>query len=60
MHWNTLLLWFGPAFFVVIAALGFGSHLRQRATDQAAQPAAPLTTSEMERIDELLGKGSPT
>jgi cytochrome c-type biogenesis protein CcmH len=60
MHWNTLFLWVGPAFFMIIAAIGFGSHLRRRATDQAVGSETPLTATELERIDELLSKWSST
>jgi cytochrome c-type biogenesis protein CcmH len=60
MHWNTLFLWVAPAFFVIIAAIGFGGHLRRRTTDQTAGSEAPLTATELERIDELLSKWSST
>ena len=57
---NTLALWVGPAFFVLVAAIGFGWHLRRRLTDGAAQTPASLTTDEQERIDALLSEGNST
>jgi cytochrome c-type biogenesis protein CcmH len=60
MQLNTLALWVGPAFFVLIAAIGFGWHLRRRFTDPATQAPASLTTTEQERIDELLSERNST
>jgi cytochrome c-type biogenesis protein CcmH len=60
IQWNTLFLWAGPAFFLIIGAIGFGSHLRWMATSQAIGSETPLTTTELERIDELLSKRSST
>jgi cytochrome c-type biogenesis protein CcmH len=60
MQLNTLALWFGPAFFVLVAAIGFGWHLRRRLTDPATQTPASLTTAEQKRIDELLSEGNST
>jgi len=57
---NTFALWVGPAFFVLVAAIGFGWHLRRRSTDPATQTSASLTAAEQERIDELLSEGNPT
>jgi cytochrome c-type biogenesis protein CcmH len=60
MQLNTLALWVGPAFFVVVAAIGFGWHLRRRLTDPATQTPTSLTAAEQERIDKLLSEGNPT
>ena len=60
MQLNTLALWVGPAFFVLVAAIGFGWHLRRRLTDPATQTPGSLTTAEQERIDELLSEGNST
>jgi cytochrome c-type biogenesis protein CcmH len=57
---NTLALWVGPAFFVVIAAIGFGRYLRRRSADQAAKTPASFTPTEQGRIDMLLGERSST
>jgi len=56
MQLNTLALWVGPAFFVLIAAIGFGRYLRRRSADQASETPATLTTIEQERITELLSR----
>jgi cytochrome c-type biogenesis protein CcmH len=60
MQLNTLALWVGPAFFVLLAAFGFGWYLRRRLTDPATQTPASLTTAEQERINELLSEGNST
>lgn len=60
MQLNTLVLWAGPAFFVLIAAIGFGQYLRRRSADQATQPPASLTGIEQERVDELLSERNST
>jgi cytochrome c-type biogenesis protein CcmH len=57
---NTLALWLGPAFFVLIAAIGFGRYVRRRSGDGATQASAALTATEQKRIDELLGERSST
>jgi cytochrome c-type biogenesis protein CcmH len=48
---NVLLWWAGPALFVT-AALGAGIYLRRRS--RSAEPAAALSDSEKERLDELM------
>ena len=53
MQFDTLALWLGPAFFLLIAAVGFGWYLRRRSADQATETSAALTTIEQERIAEL-------
>lgn len=57
---NTLALWLGPAFFVLIAAIGFGQYVRRRFRDGATQAPTPLTATEQKRIDELLRERSST
>jgi cytochrome c-type biogenesis protein CcmH len=57
---NTLALWLGPALFVLIAAIGFGQYVRRRSADRITQAPAPLTASELERIDELLSERNST
>jgi len=60
MQPNTLALWVGPAFLVVIAAIGLGRYLRGRPADQTAKTPASFTPTEQERIDVLLGERSST
>ncbi len=51
---NTLLLWFGPAIFLMIAAFGFFRYLNRQAAIQRSQTGASFTHDEQERLDELL------
>jgi cytochrome c-type biogenesis protein CcmH len=60
IQWNTLALWVGPAFFVLIAAIGFGQYVRRRSADQIAQMQVSLTTGEHERVAELLNERNST
>jgi len=60
IQWNTLALWGGPAFFVLIAAIGFGQYVRRRSADHIAQMPASLTTGEQERVAELLNERNST
>jgi cytochrome c-type biogenesis protein CcmH len=60
MQWNTLVLWVGPAIFLLIAAIGFGRYLRRRATEQVATTTASFTAAEQGRIEVLLSKRSST
>jgi cytochrome c-type biogenesis protein CcmH len=60
MQLNTLALWVGPAFFLLMAAIGFGLYLHRRSTDRATPTPASLTATEQERIDELLSERSST
>jgi len=60
MQWNTLALWVGPAFFLMIAAIGFGRYLRTHSTDRVAQIPASLTANEQERVAELLSERTST
>ena len=60
MHLNTLALWVGPAFFLLIAAIGFGLYVRRRSVDQATLAPASLDATEQGRIEELLSTRSST
>jgi cytochrome c-type biogenesis protein CcmH len=60
MQLNTLVLWLGPALFLLIAAIGFGQYVRRRSGDSTAQAPTPLTAIEQKRIDELLGERNST
>lgn len=53
---DTLLLWAGPAIFLMVTALGFWRHF---ARPSVAMPAtSPFTRDEQERLDALLNSGS--
>jgi cytochrome c-type biogenesis protein CcmH len=60
MQLNTLALWLGPAFFLLIAAIGFGEYVRRRSSDSTPQMPTRLTATEQKRIDELLGERNST
>jgi cytochrome c-type biogenesis protein CcmH len=60
MQLDTLVLWAGPAFLVLIATLVFGWYLRRRSTDQATENPESLTAIEQERIAELLRRRTLT
>jgi cytochrome c-type biogenesis protein CcmH len=54
MQANTLLLWFGPALFVMLAAFGLVRYLRSQTVVQRSETAKPLAGDEQERLDALL------
>jgi cytochrome c-type biogenesis protein CcmH len=54
---DTLALWAGPGFFVLIATIGFAVHLRRQSAVHAAL-TTPLTDVEQRQVDALLGEGS--
>ena len=54
MQINTLLLWFGPALLLALAAFGFIRTLRAQATPVAKEPAAALSAEEEKRLAKLL------
>jgi cytochrome c-type biogenesis protein CcmH len=60
MQLDTLALWGGPAFFLLIAAIGFGRYLRKRSADQATDTPAALTTIEQEHVAQLFGRRNST
>jgi len=53
---NTLLLWAGPALFLLFAAFGFLRYIRARAADQSITKSAPFSAAEQERLDALLNE----
>jgi cytochrome c-type biogenesis protein CcmH len=57
---NTLLLWFGPAIMLILALLGFGWFLRERATvvPEPISADGPFTDDEKQRLKELLNRGT--
>ena len=59
MQLNTLVLWVGPALFVMIAAIGFGRYLRTRPEDTSETPPT-FTATEEERLAVLLNERSST
>jgi cytochrome c-type biogenesis protein CcmH len=50
---DTLVLWFGPALLLMVAAIGFGRYVRRSAAAFSSE-AAPLKSDEQERLDILL------
>jgi cytochrome c-type biogenesis protein CcmH len=59
MQLNTLVLWVGPALFVMIAAIGFGRYLRTRPAEEASETPT-FTATEEERLAVLLNERSST
>ncbi len=57
---NTLVLWFGPALLVLIAAFGFGRYLHRQLIVRNSQAPAPLTSTEQARLDALFDERSST
>ena len=56
MHMNTLMLWIGPALFLLLAGLGFIRYIRIRAADQSIENSTSFSASEQERLDALLNR----
>ena len=56
---DTLLLWFGPAVLLAVAAIGFGRYLRRSQAVDRSATAMPLGADEQERLDAILSKGRP-
>jgi cytochrome c-type biogenesis protein CcmH len=50
---DTLVLWFGPALLLMVAAIGFGRYVRRSAAAFSSE-TAPLKSDEQERLDMLL------
>ena len=50
---DTLVLWFGPALLLLVAAIGFGRYVGRSAAAFSAE-TAPLKSDEQERLDVLL------
>jgi cytochrome c-type biogenesis protein CcmH len=60
MQLNTLVLWIGPALFVMIGVIGFGRYLRTRPADEGSATPATFTATEEERLAMLLDQRSAT
>ena len=58
MQINTLLLWFGPALLLALAAFGLLRTLRAQAIPAAREPAAALSAEEEKRLAKLIA-GNP-
>jgi cytochrome c-type biogenesis protein CcmH len=56
---NTLLLWFGPALLLGVAAIAFGLYLRRKGASDTGASAPPLAAEEQERIEAILGERRP-
>jgi cytochrome c-type biogenesis protein CcmH len=59
---RTVLLWLGPAAFLVIGALALlliSRRYRTRASGELAAPPARLTADEEARLTEILGRREP-
>jgi cytochrome c-type biogenesis protein CcmH len=54
MQANTLVLWFGPALLLIVAAIGFGRYVGRSAAAFSSEAATPLAPDEQERLDVLL------
>src|SRR5258708_1594202 len=50
---DTLVLWFGPALLLIIAAIGFGRYVGRSAAAFSTE-TVPLEPDEQERLDMLL------
>jgi len=50
---DTLVLWFGPALLLMVAAIGFGRYVRRSAAAFSSE-SARLESDEQERLDMLL------
>src|SRR5215471_2340131 len=55
---NTLVLWFGPALLMLVAAFGFWHYVRRQSLVRNSDTPAPLTSAEQTRLDALLDQGS--
>ena len=54
---NTLLLWFGPLLFILLA--GFGWRLYARRSPLTTFLPEPLSPEEMKELDNLQNRGGP-
>jgi cytochrome c-type biogenesis protein CcmH len=54
LHLNTILLWFGPLLFLIVAIVGFGGYIRRQSAERAPATVEPLTSAEQERFDALM------
>lgn len=55
---DTLLLWLGPAIFLLIAGIGFGGYLLKGPGKAAPDAPASLSPDEEARLDALLNGGT--
>jgi cytochrome c-type biogenesis protein CcmH len=55
---ETLVLWFGPLFFLLAGVLAIVLMVRRRQKVAASAPAAELSPQEQQRLDDLLNKKS--
>ena len=55
---ETLVLWFGPLFFLLAGVLAIVVLVRRRQKVAASAPAAELSPQEQQRLDDLLNKKS--
>jgi cytochrome c-type biogenesis protein CcmH len=55
MQLNTIVLWAGPALFLLLALIGAARYIRDRSTTQAKEEPS-LSTNEQARLDALLNK----
>ncbi len=60
MQLNTVLLWFGPALLLALAAFGLVRTLRGQSAPAATDAAAPLTKDDEARLAKLLADGGET
>jgi len=51
---DTIILWFGPLVFLVIAFVGFGLYLRKTKSHSIAAPQ-PLSSEEQEQLRDVSG-----
>lgn len=56
---NTLLLWFGPLIFLLIAAALFRQFMRTHDGVQASATDTGLTQDERRRLEALISEGKP-
>jgi cytochrome c-type biogenesis protein CcmH len=55
LQWNTLMLWAGPALFLLLSVFAFARYFRRPSTDQSAESSA-FSAMEQERLDVLLNR----
>lgn len=53
---NTLLLWAGPALFLIFAIVGAAHHLRNRGKSPPAEEVVALSVDEQAQFDALFDK----
>ena len=58
MQLDTLLLWYGPLIFLILAGLAFVRALRRQQQPPSAETAAELTPDERRRLEALTNEGN--